>query len=99
MPNALNNKEIYIQIINAITDEQSKIVGRKLAEQMALSVPGILMSPSGYDYKGDPVHILEELVKKYSVLFGEISVGVSHDAVKKITTKISDLPTLPKILS
>ena len=72
----------YIEAVKAITKEQSKIVGESVAFDLARSTQGLHIDTNkNITIKGDPIQILEELVNKYSILFGKISIDVSKDAV------------------
>ena len=76
------NTDKYIQAIKAITESQSRIVGESVALELARSTEGL--SIDGKDHitiKGDPMVVLKNLVDKYSILFGKISIEVSKEAV------------------
>lgn len=89
-----NNLNKYIEAVKAITKEQSKIVGEVVALELARNTEGLHIDKNeNITFTGDPVHILEELVNKYSLLFGNISIEVSKEAVEKLHLfEIKDLP-------
>ncbi|OGK21965.1 hypothetical protein A3C23_00330 [Candidatus Roizmanbacteria bacterium RIFCSPHIGHO2_02_FULL_37_13b] len=87
-------------IIKSIVEHQQAVIG-PLAIEQANKVPGIKVD-DGVDLKvnvtGDNTSkILDELVKKYEVLFGQASVEVCKDAIKEIKSKV-DIDKLPQIL-
>lgn len=72
----------YIEAVKAITKEQSKIVGESVALELAQSTEGLTIDKQfNISIEGDPVKVLSNLVERYSLLFGKISIEVSKDAV------------------
>lgn len=89
-----NNNDKYIQALKAITEEQSKIVGDEIAMSLAQDVKGLDMNNGDIKISGDPKSVLEMLVNKYYVLFGDVSISVSKDVVHDVVPELNgaDLP-------
>lgn len=74
------------EIINSIVEEQSLVVGEKLAKSRAIA-SGVL----SYDTQGhplvntlnDPSKSLEKLINSYRDIFGQASVDVCLNVMKK----------------
>lgn len=88
----------YLQAINVIIHEQELIVGKTVALWQAKKVPTLnIQGANEIILSGDPKEALSNLVMQYSELFGQASVEVCKDAIKK--TSIEFLPEeLPDIL-
>ena len=85
----------YVQAVKAITEQQSKIVGEVVAFGLAMDVEGLSVEDDQkFSITGDPVEVLKNLVDKYSILFGQISIDVSKDAVDDLHLfKPNELPS------
>ena len=79
----------YSAAVKLITDEQQKVIGKEIAMKLAKSVDGIVIRNNLIEVTGDPKNVLHELVKEYAKLFGQISVEVSKDALKKLNPPLS----------
>lgn len=89
--------DIYASLVDRIIKEQTSIIG-PLALSQAKKVEGISFSgENSITIKGEPKHVVEELVRQYEHLFGNASIEVCKDAVKEITPAVSE-EMLPDIL-
>jgi len=79
----------YITAVKLITEEQQKVIGREIAMQLVKSVNGIDIRNDLIEITGDPKVALNDLVKEYAKLFGQISVEVSKEAIKKLNPPLS----------
>lgn len=89
----------YIEAINLIIHEQELIVGKTVALWQAKKVPALQINePNQIVLSGDPKEALSGLVMQYSELFGQASVEVCKDAIKKssITFTPEELPEILK---
>ncbi|OGK31836.1 hypothetical protein A3D08_01605 [Candidatus Roizmanbacteria bacterium RIFCSPHIGHO2_02_FULL_43_11] len=89
-------------IIESIVRHQENVVG-PLAIEQANEVDGVLVTDDGkvrvtLKKTSSPKKVLESLVKRYEMLFGQASVEVCKDAIKEAGVKI-DAKELPEILS
>jgi hypothetical protein len=84
----------YVEAVKAITKEQSKIVGESVAFELAKGIDGLKIDgQSNIEITGNPVEVLKNLVERYSILFGKISIEVSKDAVEHLHLfEAKDLP-------
>lgn len=87
--------DLYEEIVEKIIREQETIIG-PLAIDQAKKVSGITVDVSSHNVKlaGDEKNVLEQLVKQYANLFGQASVEVCKDAVKKLNVPKEQLPSL-----
>lgn len=75
----------YVAAVRAITNEQSKIVGESIAFELAKGIDGLSFDgKSNIEITGNPIEVLKNLVERYSILFGNISIEVSKDAVEHL---------------
>jgi hypothetical protein len=90
--------DILAQIAQKIIQEQEKIIG-PIALEQAKQVEGLSVDWSTHEVKlvGDEKLVLENLVKKYQLLFGRASVEVCKEVVGSVGNKVS-LSNLPDIL-
>lgn len=89
--------DIYITLATKIIKEQEAVIG-PLAWSEASKVKGLTVKDHDIDLKGEGKSILEALVNQYSTLFGQASIEVCKDAVRKLAATM-DKNTLPAILS
>jgi hypothetical protein len=88
----------YLQAISSIIQEQELIVGKTVALWQAKKVPMLEVQDSGQIIlKGDPKEALQSLVQQYSELFGQASIEVCKEAIRKSTTPLAN-EELPDIL-
>ncbi len=73
-------------LIMEIIQEQSNIVGEKIALERALSTRVISISENKLKIKGSPEEAIEKLIKAYEEIFGKASVEVCEDVIKKFNT-------------
>lgn len=76
-------KEIFKRII----EEQSQIVGKKLAYNRALATGSIRLPSNnidGLELLSDPVKTLEKLITSYGEIFGQSSIDVCMDVIKSL---------------
>ena len=74
----------YENAILIITQEQGKIVGKDLALRMTSLVNNLKVTDNKIIISGDPKVVLQELINQYANLFGEASIEVSRQAIKKL---------------
>lgn len=81
--------DVFAQMVEKIIKEQEAIIGPVALEQ-ARKVPGLSLDWKKHEVKleGDQKTILEKLVEQYKYLFGQASVEVCKDAVKKLLPQI-----------
>lgn len=79
----------YLQAINLIQKEQSKIIGSGISKIILENVEGLKMEEGNPQIEGDPKEILSNLVNQYSTLFGKASIIVSKEAIKKVNPSFS----------
>lgn len=94
-----NKSETYKQAIRVITKEQEKIIGKRIARALSEQVSELSFDKNDnpiFTSKADPKKVLEELVQKYSLLFGQASLEISKDAIKSLSFKSSELPNTLK---
>lgn len=77
--------DIYIEAISSITKEQSKIIGKPLALEIAQTVPGLLYEDGQFILNGDPKKALIELTNRYEKLLGKVAITVSEEAISNIS--------------
>lgn len=89
----------YQQIANTIVREQSNVIG-PIAWKVASKVNGITVSSHEVILQDNDNGklVIEKLVAQYTTLFGQASVEVCKDAVKRIFTKLKDASDIPDIL-
>lgn len=81
--------EIYTQIILNIIQHQEAIIGPMAVEQ-AERIPHLKLDWTKHEVAvdGDPVPVIDNLVRAYSRLFGQISVEVSKDAAATLLRQL-----------
>jgi hypothetical protein len=90
--------DIYSQIISNIIKEQQYIIG-PLAISQANKVPGLhIDSINEIKFEGEGKTIIQNLVERYSKLFGQASVQICKEAIEPLQGKIQpqDLPDILK---
>jgi len=75
-----------VDLIKEIIHEQSNIVGEKIAIERALSTNVISFQNSKISIKGSPEEAIKKLVNAYEEIFGEASVEVCEEVIKKFKT-------------
>lgn len=81
--------ELYTQIVLSIIRRQEAIIGPVAIEQ-AEHIPHLKVDwPSQHvEIEGDPVPVIDNLVRSYSRLFGKISVEVSKEAAASLIRQL-----------
>ena len=86
------------EIVKKIIEEQSLIIGKNLAWSRAVTVSqiqsntGAAATPptiniSNIQISGDPKEAIEKLIQSYAEIFGQTSVNVCLDVLKKLPYK------------
>ena len=77
--------DVYAQIIESIISHQEAIIGPVAVEQ-ATHIPNLHVAWDSHQIQvhGDPVAVIDHLVRSYSHLFGQISVEVSKEAAASL---------------
>jgi len=75
-----------IDLIKEIIHEQSNIVGEKIAWERALNTKVITLENNKVAIKGSPEDAINKLIKSYEEIFGEASVEVCEEVIKKFNT-------------
>ena len=85
------------EIFREIVGEQSQVIGVKLAHARAQLAGLTFKSPILHDVEtpGDPKSTLNSLLKSYEEIFGQASVDVCLDVIKKMPLE-QVLPYLPE---
>lgn len=73
-------------IIKEIIQEQSNIVGEKIAMERALSTKVIEIHDNKLKIYGSPEEAIKKLIHAYEEIFGIASVEVCEDVIKKFNT-------------
>lgn len=81
--------DVFAQMVQKIIKEQEGIIGPVALEQ-ARKVPGLKVDWPKHEVvlEGNKKEIIERLVEQYEYLFGQASVEVCKDAVKKIIGEV-----------
>ena len=81
----------FIPAVIKIIEEQADIIG-PLALEQARKVSGLTIDWDAKTviFDGDKTQILGKLVEKYEELFGQISVQVCKESVKKLSQGIPE---------
>ncbi len=91
--------DVYAQIAEKIIEHQETIIG-PVAVQQAQQVKGLTIDWPNHTVSitGDEKVAIESLIEAYRVLFGQIAVEVSKDAVAYLSSglKPEELPNLLK---
>ncbi len=82
-----NNK--YVQAIELIQTEQSKIIGEEISKMILTNVTGLEFNNGSTEIVGDPKVILDNLVTQYATLFGQASIMISKQAIKQVSPSFS----------
>lgn len=82
-----NNK--YVQAIEFIQEEQSKIIGEEISKMILNNVSGLEFNNGTPEIVGDPKSILDALVTQYATLFGQASIMISKQAIKHVSPSFS----------
>ncbi len=83
------NQELFDQIVEKIIEQQEAIIGPVAVEQ-AKKVHELKIDwpQHDVDIDGNPQQAIDELVKQYQELFGQIAVQVSKEAVAAIMAQL-----------
>ncbi len=73
-------------LIKEIIHEQANIVGEKIAMERALSTKVISVIDNRITIKGSPNEAIEKLIEAYKEIFGDASVEVCQEVIKKFNT-------------
>jgi hypothetical protein len=81
--------EVYGQIVLNIVRHQEAIIGPVAVEQ-AEHIPHLTLNwdKQEVEIDGDPVPVIDNLVRAYSRLFGKISVEVSKEAASSLLRQL-----------
>jgi hypothetical protein len=90
--------DVYSQIIQKIIKQQESIIGPVAIEQ-ATRVPHLKLDWDKHEVSvtGDGAEVVDELVEKYKLLFGRLSVEVCREAAGSLIDKLPK-NKLPKSL-
>lgn len=70
-------------VIKKIIDEQSLIIGQKLAQSRAVSTKQIRVAENtSIEVEGDPKEAVDKLIEAYSEIFGKSSEEVCIDVIR-----------------
>lgn len=91
--------DVYTQIVERIIKSQEAIIGPVAIEQAHL-VHNLNVDSDTHKItiEGNSAQVVEDLVKQYRNLFGQISVEVSKEAVGSLASQLppNGLPTVLK---
>jgi hypothetical protein len=91
--------EIFAKVAEKIISSQEGIIGPVAVEE-AQTVEGLVVDWKNkkIDFLGDHTQIIEKLIEKYRDFFGQVSVEVCREAVKKLISEVpkEELPQLLK---
>ncbi len=90
------NEDQFLTLAHAIIKEQERVVG-PLAWSEAEKVSGLIINNNKVSVTGDGKLVLEKLVIQYQNLFGQASVEVCKDAIKRVLDRV-DRSSIPQIL-
>ncbi|RLI95255.1 MAG: hypothetical protein DRO90_00665 [Candidatus Altiarchaeales archaeon] len=90
----------YEDLMTAIIKMQMRVIGEGIAIHLAKSVEGLEITHDGVvvSYIGDPVKILEELVKIYKKVEKNVAITLAIHAIRPLLEKNPEL-RIPEILS
>lgn len=90
--------DVFSEIALNIIDRQKSIVGPVALEQaMQVDNMAVDLNKRKVSFFGDKAKAIDDLVKKYSDLFGQVSVEVCKDAASRLIAQIP-LEQQPKTL-
>lgn len=89
-------QDLYSSIVLEIIKYQEMIIG-PIAWSEAGKVQGLVIDKNTVQVKGDGKVVVENLVKRYANIFGQVSVEVCKDAVRPLLQSISE-ENVPAIL-
>ncbi len=91
--------EVYAEIAQRIIKQQETIIGPVAVEQ-AEQIPNLKVDWGKHQVSvsGDGAKVIDELVKQYKKLFGQISVEVCKEAAEPLINKLQ-ASQLPKTLA
>jgi hypothetical protein len=78
------------EIVKKIIDEQSLIIGKNLAWSRAVTVAEIKganindLNAANLQINGDPKQAIDKLIQSYGEIFGQTSIKVCLDVLKKL---------------
>jgi hypothetical protein len=81
--------DVYAQIVQSIIKHQEAIIGPVAVEQ-AEQIPNLhlVWDKNEVTITGDPIQVIDDLVKAYKHLFGQISVEVSKEAAASLVIRL-----------
>jgi hypothetical protein len=81
--------DVYAEIVEKIVEHQQSIIG-PVAIQQAEQVKGISIDPATHKVtlNGDQNAIIDNLVRNYQDLFGQIAVEVCKEAAAKVVVQL-----------
>ena len=95
---AAATQQIFSQIVEKIIEQQEAIIGPVAVEQAKLVRElKINWSQHAVNIEGNPQGAIDELVKQYKELFGQIAVETCKEAASKLLPKLNPAE-LPKSL-
>ncbi len=76
-------------VIKRMIDEQSQIIGESLAKSRAVASGAITYSQgmTSFELKGSAPIAIENVIKSYAEIFGDASVDVCLDVIKKFPSQ------------
>jgi hypothetical protein len=90
--------DVYSEIALKIIDRQRSIIGPVALEQaMQVSNMAVDLNKHKVAFFGDKAKAIDDLVKKYSDLFGRVSIEVCKDAASQLLSQIP-IDQQPKML-
>jgi hypothetical protein len=90
--------DVFSEIALSIIDRQKSIIGPVALEQaMQVSNMAVDLNNHKVSFFGDKSKAIDDLVKKYADLFGQVSVEVCKDAASRLISQIP-LEQQPKLL-
>ena len=90
--------DIFAKLVEKIIEEQETIIG-PIALEQARKVPGLKIDWQKHEVtlEGNQSQILENLVDQYKELFGQASVEVCKEAIRRFQNQLSQ-DQLPQTL-
>jgi hypothetical protein len=83
------NQAVFDQIAKKIIEQQETIIGPVAIEQ-AKQISGLKIDwpKHSVDIKGNPQAVIDDLIKQFKELFGQIAVQVSKEAAGSMLAKL-----------
>ncbi len=82
--------DIYSQLVVKIIEQQESVIG-PVAVERAQAVKGLVIDWPAKQVviNQSPMPVIDELVKQYKMLFGQISVEVCKEAVGRLSQQLT----------